>query len=166
MEGAEDDEEQGIRDVQEIGLSAKDVLCGIAASGRTPYVIAAMRYAQSIGAYTIAVTCNAEAEMSKVADCPISAVVCDLSFAWRCVRAHVLSPDAPFVLLLTAFLVRVTNRPRGVVVTRARACTHVSTHTHARSHQLHTLLRCAEAYADARIMCILTPAPAQAARRH
>ncbi len=50
MEGAEDDEELGARDLKEINFSKGDVLVGIAASGRTPYVIGAMKYAKSIGA--------------------------------------------------------------------------------------------------------------------
>lgn len=53
----------------------QDVLCGIAASGRTPYVIGAMKYAQSIGCTTISLTCNAEAEMNKVADISIPVLV-------------------------------------------------------------------------------------------
>jgi N-acetylmuramic acid 6-phosphate etherase len=57
VEGAEDNYEQGGLDLKEISFSARDILVGIAASGRTPYVIGAMNYAKSIGAAVISVTC-------------------------------------------------------------------------------------------------------------
>ena len=71
-EGAEDDPEQGAKDIAEIGLSAADVLCGIAASGRTPYVIGAMKYAKSVGAAVIAVTCCPGSEIDRLAGIGIS----------------------------------------------------------------------------------------------
>lgn len=58
VEGAEDDEELGINDVKAINLNKKDVLIGIAASGRTPYVISALKYANSIGVMTVGISCN------------------------------------------------------------------------------------------------------------
>jgi N-acetylmuramic acid 6-phosphate etherase len=75
VEGAEDDEELGKMDLIEKGLNETDVVCGIAASGRTPYVIGAMKYAKEIGAAVISVTMNPESEMSKIAEVPISVVV-------------------------------------------------------------------------------------------
>ncbi|GFR36441.1 hypothetical protein TCEA9_22530 [Thermobrachium celere] len=58
VEGAEDDEELGKKDMMDKNLNEKDVVCGIAASGRTPYVIGAMKYAKEVGALTIAVNMN------------------------------------------------------------------------------------------------------------
>ena len=58
VEGAEDNMSAGKEDMIELGLCAKDILVGIAASGRTPYVLGAMAYAKEIGARTVAVTCN------------------------------------------------------------------------------------------------------------
>jgi N-acetylmuramic acid 6-phosphate etherase len=58
VEGAEDDREMGIRMLNERGLSAKDVVCGIAASGRTPFVLGALENAKALGATTILITCN------------------------------------------------------------------------------------------------------------
>ena len=58
VEGAEDDVEEGKRNLAEINLSANDVVVGIAVSGRTPYVVGALTYAQSIGAKTVSLTCN------------------------------------------------------------------------------------------------------------
>lgn len=75
MEGVEDKPQEGAKDIANIDFSSKDVLVGIAASGRTPYVIGALKYANDKGAKTISVTCNEDAEMSKYADIPIEAVV-------------------------------------------------------------------------------------------
>ena len=75
VEGAEDNYEQGGRDLRERNLSAADVVVGIAASGRTPYVIGALHFADSLGCRTIAVTCVREAELSKVAALTIAVPV-------------------------------------------------------------------------------------------
>lgn len=58
VEGAEDDEIQGARSIVERGVTSKDVVCGITASGRTPFVISALNQAKTIGAKTILLTCN------------------------------------------------------------------------------------------------------------
>jgi len=70
-EGAEDSKELGEADVKEINISKNDLLVGIAASGRTPYVIGAMEYMHSIGGKTASISCNIGAELSKYADYPI-----------------------------------------------------------------------------------------------
>lgn len=75
VEGTEDDRELGKNDLIEKNLTENDIVCGIAASGRTPYVIGAMEYAKEIGAAVLSVTMNEESEMAKIADCPISVVV-------------------------------------------------------------------------------------------
>jgi len=74
IEGVEDDEAQGVADVQAIGLAAADVLVGIAASGRTPYTLAALRYARSIGAAVGCIVNSPGSSMAEVADYPIVAV--------------------------------------------------------------------------------------------
>ncbi len=66
-EGAEDSMELGVADCKERNLSEKDVLVGIAASGRTPYVIAALEYANSIGCYTGSIACVSNSEIGTVA---------------------------------------------------------------------------------------------------
>ncbi|GGE73057.1 N-acetylmuramic acid 6-phosphate etherase [Priestia taiwanensis] len=71
VEGAEDREELGVQDLQDITLTDKDIVVGIAASGRTPYVIGGLKYANSIGANTIAVSCNKESAIGKVANIAI-----------------------------------------------------------------------------------------------
>ena len=75
IEGVEDDKQQGQTDMEEISLSAKDVVVGIAASGRTPYTIGALEYAKQLGAVTVSVVCSKDSEMEKVSDYTIAAVV-------------------------------------------------------------------------------------------
>lgn len=71
IEGAEDDYGQGRVDLESIGFSARDALVGIAASGRTPYVIGAMDYARTLGAVVISLSCSANSELSRHADVSI-----------------------------------------------------------------------------------------------
>lgn len=75
QEGAEDDAVAGARMVAEIGVTAADALVGIAASGRTPYVIGALRAARARGAATISLACNAGAAISREAELPIEVLV-------------------------------------------------------------------------------------------
>ncbi|MED7788215.1 N-acetylmuramic acid 6-phosphate etherase [Francisella sp. 19X1-34] len=74
QEGAEDDPEFGQKDLKQIGLTNKDVVIGIAASGRTPYVIGALEYANDVGAQTVAVSCTKQAKISQYAALHIEAV--------------------------------------------------------------------------------------------
>lgn len=75
VEGAEDSPEQGAADLDAYGFSKGDVLVGIAASGRTPYVAGAMRHARALGGEVIALACTADAEVSRYADIAIE-VLC------------------------------------------------------------------------------------------
>ena len=73
QEGAEDHEEYGEQDLVSVGLRATDIVCGIAASRRTPYVVGAVKYARSIGCKTLFVTCNPRKQFDievDVAICP------------------------------------------------------------------------------------------------
>jgi len=74
-EGVEDDPRQAVRDLRRIKLSRKDVLVGIAASGRTPYTLGGLRYARRVGAKTVAITSNPRAPMRRLADVAIVPVV-------------------------------------------------------------------------------------------
>lgn len=58
VEGAEDSREGGVNDLKNINLTAQDVVVGIAASGRTPYVIAGLEYARQLGCRTVGISCN------------------------------------------------------------------------------------------------------------
>lgn len=74
-EGAEDDTELASLDLQELSLNENDTVVGLAASGRTPYVIGGLDYANKIGAYTGAVSCVHEAEISAHASSKIEVLV-------------------------------------------------------------------------------------------
>lgn len=67
-EGAEDMPELGIADLQSINVGQLDCVVGIAASGRTPYVMGAIEYARSVGALTIALTSNPNSQLGKISD--------------------------------------------------------------------------------------------------
>lgn len=71
VEGAEDDPELGVQDLKDIQLSEIDTVIGIAASGRTPYVIGALDYARETANHTISISCNEGAMMSSHADIAI-----------------------------------------------------------------------------------------------
>ncbi|WP_439239341.1 N-acetylmuramic acid 6-phosphate etherase [Lonepinella sp. BR2919] len=75
IEGAEDNLAQGKIDLQQIDFSKQDVLVGIAASGRTPYVIGALQYANELGATTVAIASNPNSAMAKIAQIAIETVV-------------------------------------------------------------------------------------------
>lgn len=74
-EGAEDDPVMARNDLKELGLNQNDTVIGLAASGRTPYVIGGLDYAKEIGAYTGAVSCVHNAEISAHAQAKIEAIV-------------------------------------------------------------------------------------------
>ena len=74
QEGAEDREEDGARDLDALGVAPPDVVCGIAASRRTPYVVGAVKHARALGCRTLFVTCTPRAEFTldvDVAICPV-----------------------------------------------------------------------------------------------
>ena len=75
VEGAEDSEDLGKDDLIKRNFCKNDICIGLAASGRTPYVIGGLKYAKSIGAQTVSISCNKEAKISKFADYPIEAIV-------------------------------------------------------------------------------------------
>ena len=75
VENAEDSPELAINDLKHINFSAKDILVGIAASGRTPYVIGGMQYAKSLGATVVSLCCNPNAPMISLANIAITPIV-------------------------------------------------------------------------------------------
>ena len=75
IEGAEDSKEQAVIDLQTIQFSSKDVLVGIAASGRTPYVVGALEYAKSLGSATVSIASNPNSAMANIVDIAIDTVV-------------------------------------------------------------------------------------------
>ena len=75
IEGAEDSKTHAVVDLQTIQFSSKDVLVGIAASGRTPYVIGALEYAKSLGSVTVSIASNPNLAMANIVDIAIDTVV-------------------------------------------------------------------------------------------
>lgn len=75
VEASEDDANAGAADLQNRGLTGKDVVVGIAASGRTPYTVGAVTYARSIGAFTVGLTCVPDSAITQVAEVSIVPVV-------------------------------------------------------------------------------------------
>ncbi|MBQ8919473.1 MAG: N-acetylmuramic acid 6-phosphate etherase [Acidaminococcaceae bacterium] len=74
QEGAEDSEAAGAEDLKKQKLNNLDVVVGLSASGRTPYVLGALKYAKTVGSYTIAVACTDKPETEAVADLSLTAV--------------------------------------------------------------------------------------------
>lgn len=75
IEGAEDNPELGAADLKRLNISQRDVIVGIATSGRTPYVLGGLSYAQKIGSQTVGLVCNAGSELEPLCDVVICAVV-------------------------------------------------------------------------------------------
>ena len=75
VEGAEDDEQLGKDDLIHLNITGKDIVIGIAASGRTPYVIGGLKYANEVGALTGAISCNPGSDIGKIASHGIDVAV-------------------------------------------------------------------------------------------
>ena len=74
-ESSEDNAKQGAEDLKARGLTAADAVVGIAASGRTPYTIGAVKYARELGCFTACIVCNPDSEITRVVEVPIVPVV-------------------------------------------------------------------------------------------
>lgn len=75
VENAEDNEELCVEDLKRINFNKKDILVGIAASGRTPYVMGGLKYANDLGATTVGISCNPDSIIAKTALIAISPIV-------------------------------------------------------------------------------------------
>ena len=75
IEAAEDDPEGGVAALKGIGLTEKDVVVGVAVSGRTPYVMGGLTHAKAVGATTVALSCNQDSAIARIADIAILPVV-------------------------------------------------------------------------------------------
>ncbi len=75
IEGVEDSTELAVEDLKKINLTSDDIVCAIAASGRTPYAIAGLQHAKNVGCETVSLCCVQNGEISKYANCPIEVVV-------------------------------------------------------------------------------------------
>jgi N-acetylmuramic acid 6-phosphate etherase len=75
VEASEDNEKAGATAMKRRKLNRRDIVAGVAASGRTPFTIGAMRYGKSIGAKVLSIECNADSEMAAIADVSITPIV-------------------------------------------------------------------------------------------
>lgn len=75
IEGAEDDSQAAVAELQHLGLSACDVVMGIATSGRTPYALGALEYAKTVGAFTIGFACNHNSAIANIVELMIAPIV-------------------------------------------------------------------------------------------
>ncbi|AKD38988.1 N-acetylmuramic acid-6-phosphate etherase [Pasteurella multocida subsp. multocida OH4807] len=75
VENAEDDRDAGVQDLKNSHITGKDVIVGIAASGRTPYVLAGIEYAKQCGCVTVGISCNPDSELAKLAQIAITPIV-------------------------------------------------------------------------------------------
>ena len=75
QEGVEDSPEQGAEDLRAVSVSANDFVVGLAASGRTPYVLGALGHARAVGAKTAGISCNAASPLARACDIPITPIV-------------------------------------------------------------------------------------------
>ncbi len=75
IEGAEDDADAGAAAIEAAGIGPLDTVIGIASSGRTPYVVAAIQRARALGALTVGLSCNAATPLSAAAEMPIEVIV-------------------------------------------------------------------------------------------
>ncbi|AOM42030.1 N-acetylmuramic acid 6-phosphate etherase [Xenorhabdus hominickii] len=75
VENAEDNWQLGIDDLKELNFNQRDILVGIAASGRTPYVLGTMEYGKSVGATVVCISCNPDSPMAQLANIAITPIV-------------------------------------------------------------------------------------------
>ncbi|MDO5054141.1 MAG: N-acetylmuramic acid 6-phosphate etherase [Pasteurella oralis] len=75
VENAEDDRNSGVQDLKNIQLNAQDIVVGIAASGRTPYVLAGIEYAKQLGCMTVGISCNPDSALANLAQIAITPIV-------------------------------------------------------------------------------------------
>lgn len=74
-EGAEDNEQAAVEGLKALGLTSLDAVVGVASSGSTPFVMAALEYSNQLGAVTVAISCNSQTRMSEIAKFPVEVVV-------------------------------------------------------------------------------------------
>ena len=75
IEGAEDDSQAAVAELQKLQLTDRDVVMGIATSGRTPYVLGALEYAKTVAAFTIGFACNHNSAIARIAELMIAPIV-------------------------------------------------------------------------------------------
>ncbi len=116
IEGAEDDRAAGVRDLTASGLSPSDAVVGISASGRTPYVLAALAHAGVIGATTASISCTADSELSRTVKFPIEVPVGPEIVAGSTRLRAGTATKLVLNMLSTATMIRLGYTYRGLMV--------------------------------------------------
>jgi N-acetylmuramic acid 6-phosphate etherase len=172
VEGAEDNREAAIADLQAIQFNQHDMLVGIAASGRTPYVIAALDYAKKVGATTAAVSCNPASPIGKAAHIDICAMVGPEILTGSTRMKSGTAQKLILNMLSTASMIRIGKTYQNLMVDvnasneklYARARLIVMQATDCDEHTASTALSAAGNEAKVAIMMILTNCNAQEAK--
>lgn len=116
VENAEDDEEAAVRSLRALGIGASDTVVGISASGRTPYVVAGLRYARSLDALTIAISANERSPIGAAAEIGIE-VVTGPEFVSGSTRLKAGTAQKLVVNMLTTLaMIKLGKTYRGVMV--------------------------------------------------
>jgi N-acetylmuramic acid 6-phosphate etherase len=172
VEGAEDNREAAIVDLQAIQFSQHDMLVGIAASGRTPYVISALEYAKKLGATTAAVSCNPASPIGKAAHIDICAMVGPEILTGSTRMKSGTAQKLILNMLSTASMIRIGKTYQNLMVDvnasneklYARARLIVMQATDCDEHTASTALSAAGNEAKVAIMMILTHCNVQEAK--
>lgn len=171
VEGAEDDRVAGVADVKAMQLSANDVLVGLSASGRTPYVVAALEYANSIGAVTVSVTCNPNSPLMTTASIGICPVVGPEALTGSTRMKSGTAQKLVLNMISTATMIRLGKTYQNLMVDvnasneklQARAIRIVMQATECRREVAEQALAAAGARAKLAILMVLTGLEAEAA---
>ncbi|WP_191621857.1 N-acetylmuramic acid 6-phosphate etherase [Microbacterium caowuchunii] len=174
VENAEDDDTAAAAELSELGLTDADVVVGISASGRTPYVVGGLRRARECGALTIAVAQNTDSAIGRIADIPIEVVVGPEFVAGSTRLKSGTAQKLILNMLSTLAMVRLGKTYRGIMVDlvatneklRARSVRTVMTVTGVPADEAESALDAAEGHVKEAILAVLTGvAPAEAGRR-
>lgn len=174
VENAEDDDRAAAGELAELGLTDRDVVVGISASGRTPYVVGGLRYAREIDALTIAVAQNADSVIGGIADIPIEVVVGPEFVAGSTRLKSGTAQKLVLNMLSTLAMVRLGKTYRGIMVDllatneklRARSIRTVMTVTGVTPDAAEAALDAADGHVKEAILVLLTGvAPSDAGRR-
>ncbi|KRA25209.1 N-acetylmuramic acid 6-phosphate etherase [Microbacterium sp. Root61] len=164
VENAEDDDRAAAVELAELGLTDRDVVVGISASGRTPYVVGGLRYAREIDALTIAVAQNADSVIGRIADIPIEVVVGPEFVAGSTRLKSGTAQKLVLNMLSTLAMVRLGKTYRGIMVDllatneklRARSIRTVMTVSGVGAEQAEAALDAADGRVKEAILALLT----------
>lgn len=173
QEGAEDRADDGAADLRGIGLNSRDVVVGIAVSGRTPYVVGALDFARRTGSKTVAVTCNPASVIAKSADISIAPVVGPEVLTGSTRLKSGTAQKLVLNMLSTASMVRIGKTYQNLMVDMiasneklvARAVSIVMEATGCSAEMARAALETTGRNAKLAILVVLTGKPADEARR-